>query len=175
MKAASSKPSVKGTPFDFTRPHTIGSRIDDVTAPDHAGKFHQLLIAQGYDHNWVLNKQTKATTGPDGLNLCARAFDPASGRLLTVWTDQPGVQFYSGNFLNGTLVSNIVIDTSGVATDTIDYVATDQSGLSATSTRTVIVSAPQAANDNQASSTPPAANDNTTPLAATGTTATSTP
>ena len=98
------EPSVKGTPFDFTRPHTIGSRIDDVTAPDHAGKFHQLLIAQGYDHNWVLNKQTTATTGPDGLNLCARAFDPSSGRLLTVWTDQPGVQFYSGNFLNGTLV-----------------------------------------------------------------------
>ena len=98
------EPSVKGTPFDFTRPHTIGSRIDDVTAPDHAGKFHQLLIAQGYDHNWVLNKQTKATTGPGGLNLCARAFDPSSGRLLTVWTDQPGVQFYSGNFLNGTLV-----------------------------------------------------------------------
>ena len=98
------EPSVKGTPFDFTRPHTIGSRIDDVTAPDHAGKFHQLLIAQGYDHNWVLNKQTKATTGPDGLNLCARAYDPSSGRLLTVWTDQPGVQFYSGNFLNGTLV-----------------------------------------------------------------------
>ena len=98
------EPSVKGTPFDFTRPHTIGSRIDDVTAPDHAGKFHQLLIAQGYDHNWVLNKQTQATTGPGGLNLCARAFDPSSGRLLTVWTDQPGVQFYSGNFLNGTLV-----------------------------------------------------------------------
>jgi aldose 1-epimerase len=98
------EPSVKGTPFDFTRPHTIGSRIDDVSAPDHAGKFHQLLIAQGYDHNWVLNKQTKATTGPDGLNLAAHAFDPSSGRLLTVWTDQPGVQFYSGNFLNGTLV-----------------------------------------------------------------------
>ena len=98
------EPSVKGTPFDFTRPHTIGSRIDDVSAPDHAGKFHQLLIAQGYDHNWVLNKQTRATTGPDGLNLAAHAFDPSSGRLLTVWTDQPGVQFYSGNFLNGTLV-----------------------------------------------------------------------
>ena len=98
------EPSVKGTPFDFTRPHTIGSRIDDVSAPDHAGQFHQLLIAQGYDHNWVLNKQTKATTGPDGLNLAAHAFDPSSGRLLTVWTDQPGVQFYSGNFLNGTLV-----------------------------------------------------------------------
>jgi aldose 1-epimerase len=52
----------------------------------------------------VLNQQTPATTGPDGLNLAARAWDPASGRELTVWTDQPGVQFYSGNFLNGTLV-----------------------------------------------------------------------
>ena len=95
---------VAGTPFDFTKPHTIGSRIDDVSAPDNGGGFHQLLIAQGYDHNWVLNKQTPATTGPLGLNLAARAFDPRSGRSLTVWTDQPGVQFYSGNFLNGTLV-----------------------------------------------------------------------
>ena len=94
---------VAGTPFDFTTPHTIGSRIDDVTAPDNGGG-KQLLISQGYDHNWVLNPQTPATTGPDGLNLAARAFDPRSGRSLTVWTDQPGVQFYSGNFLNGTLV-----------------------------------------------------------------------
>ena len=94
---------VAGTPFDFRAPHTIGSRIDDVTAPDNGGG-NQLLIAQGYDHNWVLNKQTPATTGPLGLNLAARAFDPHSGRSLTVWTDQPGVQFYSGNFLNGTLV-----------------------------------------------------------------------
>jgi aldose 1-epimerase len=94
---------VAGTPFDFRKPHTIGSRIDDVTAPDNGGG-NQLLIAQGYDHNWVLNKQTPATTGPLGLNLAARAFDPHSGRSLTVWTDQPGVQFYSGNFLNGTLV-----------------------------------------------------------------------
>jgi aldose 1-epimerase len=99
------EPSVKGTPFDFTSPHTIGSRIADVSAPDHApAADNQLLIAQGYDHNWVLNKQTKATTGPDGLNLAARALDPGSGRELTVWTDQPGVQFYSGNFLTGTLV-----------------------------------------------------------------------
>ncbi len=97
--------SVKGTPFDFRAPHTIGSRIDDVSAPDNApAAYNQLLLAQGYDHNWVLNKQTGATTGPDGLNLAARASDPASGRTLTVWTDQPGVQFYSGNFLNGTLV-----------------------------------------------------------------------
>ena len=95
---------VKGTPFDFTRPHTIGSRIDDVSANFNSPGFNQLLIAQGYDHNWVLNKQTAATTGPDGLNLAAHAWDRASGRELTVWTDQPGVQFYSGNFLTGTLV-----------------------------------------------------------------------
>ncbi len=84
---------VKGTPFDFTTPHTIGSRIRDNNP--------QLLISQGYDHNWVLNK-----SGPtmDGLRLASRAWDPASGRKLTVWTDQPGVQFYTGNFLNGTLV-----------------------------------------------------------------------
>jgi aldose 1-epimerase len=103
---------VAGTPFDFRAPHTIGSRIDDVSAPDNVpasfasatGGESQLLIAQGYDHNWILNPQSKATTGPDGLNLAARAFDPSSGRALTVWTDQPGVQFYSGNFLTGTLV-----------------------------------------------------------------------
>jgi aldose 1-epimerase len=96
--------SVAGTPFDFTTPHTIGSRIDDVSANTNSPGYNQLLIAQGYDHNWVLNSQTAATTGPDGLNLAARAWDPASGRELTVWTDQPGVQFYSGNFLTGTLV-----------------------------------------------------------------------
>ena len=84
---------VAGTPFDFTRPHTIGSRITDANK--------QLLIAQGYDHNWVLNK-----TGPrlGSLGLAARAWDRGTGIKLTVWTDQPGVQFYSGNFLNGTLV-----------------------------------------------------------------------
>jgi aldose 1-epimerase len=95
---------VKGTPFDFTRPHTIGSRIDDVSANFNSPGFNQLLIAQGYDHNWVLNPQTAKSTGPDGLNLAAHAWDPASGRELTVWTNQPGVQFYSGNFLTGTLV-----------------------------------------------------------------------
>jgi aldose 1-epimerase len=99
-----SEVSVAGTPFDFRTPHTIGSRIDDVSAPDNApAQYNQLLIAQGYDHNWVLNKQAPATTGPDSLNLAARAWDLASGRELTVWTDQPGVQFYSGNFLTGTL------------------------------------------------------------------------
>jgi aldose 1-epimerase len=103
--------SVKGTPFDFTTPRTIGSRIDDVSAPDNVpaayhsatGGESQLTIAEGYDHNWILNARTRTTTGPAGLNLAARAWDPASGRELTVWTDQPGVQFYSGNFLTGAL------------------------------------------------------------------------
>jgi aldose 1-epimerase len=97
--------SVFGTPFDFTTPQTIGGRIDDVSAPDHApAAYDQLLLAQGYDHNWVLNAQTPATTGPDGLNLAAHAWDPSSGRELSVWTDQPGVQVYTSNFLTGTLV-----------------------------------------------------------------------
>jgi aldose 1-epimerase len=103
--------SVFGTPFDFTSPRQVGSRIDDVSAPDNVpASFDaltkgesQLAIAQGYDHNWLLNQQAKSTTGPDGLNLAAHAWDPASGRELTVWTDQPGVQFYSANFLTGTL------------------------------------------------------------------------
>ena len=84
---------VKGTPFDFRTPHTIGSRIRNNNT--------QLLISQGYDHNWVLNK-----SGPtmNGLRLASHAWDTRSGRELTVWTDQPGVQFYTGNFLNGTLV-----------------------------------------------------------------------
>jgi galactose mutarotase-like enzyme len=78
----SSRAHAARTPFDFRAPHTIGSRINE--------KNKQLLIAQGYDHNWVLNK-----TGPtmDGLHLAAHAWDNATGRELTVWTDQPGVQF----------------------------------------------------------------------------------
>jgi aldose 1-epimerase len=95
--------SVFGTPFNFTSPFAMGARIQDVSANFNSPGFNQLLIAQGYDHNWVLNPQTAATTGPLGLNLAARAFDPGSGRQLTVWTDQPGVQFYTSNFLNGTL------------------------------------------------------------------------
>ena len=94
---------VAGTPFDFTRFRTIASGIEDCTQPSSQA-CQQLLIAQGYAHNWVLNAKTAATTGPGGLNLAARALDPASGRELSVWTDQPGVQFYTSNFLNGTLV-----------------------------------------------------------------------
>jgi aldose 1-epimerase len=95
--------SVFGTPFDFTHFFAMGARIQDVSANTNSPGFNQLVIAQGYDHNWVLNAQTAATTGPLGLNLAARALDPSSGRELTVWTDQPGVQFYTSNFLTGTL------------------------------------------------------------------------
>ena len=94
-------PSVFGTPFDFTRFFQMGARIQDVSAPDHSPGFNQLLEAQGYDHNWVLNP---GHNGPLGLDLAAKALDPSSGRELTVWTDQPGVQFYTSNFLTGTLV-----------------------------------------------------------------------
>ena len=82
---------VAGTPEDFTRPAAMGARI----AEDDP----QLLIGQGYDLNWVLDH-----SGSAGPRLAARATDPHSGRTLTVWTTQPGIQFYSGNFLTGTLV-----------------------------------------------------------------------
>jgi len=96
--------SVFGTPMNFTSPFAMGARIQDVSANFNSPGFNQLLEAQGYDHNWVLNPRIPATTGPLGLNLCATAYDPGSGRKLTVWTDQPGVQFYTSNFLTGTLV-----------------------------------------------------------------------
>ena len=95
------EPTVFGTPFNFTRPFPMGARIQDVSANFNSPGYNQLLIAQGYDHNWVLNP---GHYGPLGLDLAARAYDPGSGRQLTVWTDQPGVQFYTSNFLNGTLV-----------------------------------------------------------------------
>jgi aldose 1-epimerase len=90
--------------FDFTRFKPIFPSIADCTAGPSSLGCSQLLIAQGFDHNWVLNPQTRSTTGPGGLNLAARALDPRSGRGLAVWTDQPGVQFYTSNFLNGKLV-----------------------------------------------------------------------
>jgi len=80
--------SVKGTPFDFTTPKKIGKNINE--------KNQQLKYAKGYDDNWILNKSK-----PYKLSLAARAYDPASGRELEVYTTQPGVQFYSGNFLDG--------------------------------------------------------------------------
>jgi aldose 1-epimerase len=84
-------PSVAGTPFDFTSFHAIGERIR-LGDP-------QLKIGRGYDHNWVLNAPKRAGK----LNLAAILADPSSGRRLTILTKEPGIQFYSGNFLDGTL------------------------------------------------------------------------
>lgn len=81
--------AVGGTPFDFRRPTLIGARIGE---PDQ-----QITFARGYDHNWVLNRSG------NGLTLAARAEEPVSGRVLEVLTTQPGVQFYTGNFLDGTI------------------------------------------------------------------------
>jgi aldose 1-epimerase len=82
---------VAGTPMDFTRSTRIGKRIRD--------SFEQLVIGRGYDHNWVLDRRDDS-----GLELAARLKDPKSGRVLEVLTEEPGIQFYSGNFLDGTLV-----------------------------------------------------------------------
>ena len=78
---------VAGTPFDFRTPHTVGERIN---APDE-----QLKLGGGYDHNWVLNRTT-------GLEFAARVTDPKSGRMVECFTTEPGLQFYTSNFLDGT-------------------------------------------------------------------------
>jgi aldose 1-epimerase len=74
---------VKGSPMDFTKPKTIGSRIDKVEG--------------GYDHNYVL----KSSGG--SLAMCARVYEPSSGRVMEVYTTEPGVQLYTGNFLDGSI------------------------------------------------------------------------
>lgn len=82
---------VAGTAFDFRKPKAIGTDIDK--------KEQELLYAGGYDHNFCLNHK------PFGApSLCAAVYDPVSGRKMEVLTDMPGVQFYTGNFLNGTAV-----------------------------------------------------------------------
>ncbi|HTU32806.1 MAG TPA: aldose epimerase family protein [Candidatus Acidoferrum sp.] len=83
---------VVGTPFDFRKLTVIGSRINDDN--------QQLKYAGGYDFNWVLNKREKPAPA---LGEAAEVYDPTSGRVLTVWTTQPGIQFYTGNFLDGTI------------------------------------------------------------------------
>ncbi len=81
---------VTGTPFDFTTPHAIGERID---ANDE-----QIRRGRGYDHNFVIDGSAGT------LRLAAKVYAPRSGRLMEVLTKEPGVQFYSGNFLDGTVV-----------------------------------------------------------------------
>ena len=80
--------SVKGTPFDFTKMTAIGARIDQDD--------QQLKLRRGYDHNFVLNGDTMRA-----LFLAAQAYDPHSGRVLEVLTTEPGIQLYTGNFLDG--------------------------------------------------------------------------
>ena len=85
---------VADTPFDFRRPIRIGARIRD-NSP-------QLLLARGYDHNWILD--APPARARDALHRAARLVDPRSGRVLEIETSEPGVQFYSGNFLDGRLL-----------------------------------------------------------------------
>ncbi|MEO7910039.1 MAG: aldose epimerase family protein [Roseiflexaceae bacterium] len=80
---------VEGTPFDFRKPTAIGARIDN----DHP----QLKAGKGYDHNWVLSRKGS------GLQPAASVVEPTTGRTLDIATTEPGIQFYAGNFLDGTL------------------------------------------------------------------------
>ncbi len=82
---------VEGTPFDFRRPKVIG--------PGQRSTHPQIVIGRGYDHNWVINRPTPDDGRPV---LAARVYDPFSGRMLEVLTNAPGLQFYGGNFLDGT-------------------------------------------------------------------------
>lgn len=81
--------NVEATPFDFRQPTAIGTRIKQ--------PHPQLKYGQGYDHNWILNRRG------EGLQMAAIALDPVSGRTLEITTTEPGIQFYAGNFLDGTL------------------------------------------------------------------------
>ena len=82
---------VEGTPFDFRVPKRVGDDINE--------DYTQLTFGNGYDHCWVLNNQN------EGMRFVASAYDTLSGRSLEIFSDQPGIQFYSGNFLDGTLKS----------------------------------------------------------------------
>jgi len=82
--------SVKDTPFDFLTSQIIGSRIEEEN--------EQLKFGSGYDHNWIINNY-------DGsLQTAAKLYDPESGRSMEVLTTEPGIQFYSGNFLDGSTI-----------------------------------------------------------------------
>jgi aldose 1-epimerase len=80
--------SVKNTPFDFETPTPIGQRVNDAN--------EQLKFGVGYDHNFVLNRKS-----PNEMELAARATGDKSGIVMTVFTQEPGLQFYGGNFMKG--------------------------------------------------------------------------
>ena len=102
---------VAGTPFDFTEAKAIGQDIRD-------GENEQIVIGRGYDHNFVLDRDDPED---DSLILAARLTDPESGRRLEISTTEPGIQFYSGNFLDGTMVGpsgNVYRQGDGLALET---------------------------------------------------------
>ncbi|HEX3976903.1 MAG TPA: aldose epimerase family protein [Solirubrobacteraceae bacterium] len=109
--------NVKGTAYDFRNLHPIGQMIRDTTLPDGGGQaFPQLVIAHGYDNNWVLNGS--------GYRQVSTALDPKTGIVLRTFTDQPGVQFYSGNFLVGDLQGtsgHVYRQTDGFTLETQHY------------------------------------------------------
>lgn len=82
--------SVAGTVFDFRKPTAVGLRVRDASD-------QQIVWGRGYDHNWVIGREVTKTQ-----HLMAKVYDPASGRGFELWSNQPGLQFYSGNFLDGT-------------------------------------------------------------------------
>ena len=81
------KEKVEGTPMDFRTPHEVGERIND--------DFEQLFFGKGYDHTYILNKED------DELSFCARCLSPKTGIIMDVYTTQPGVQLYTGNWMTG--------------------------------------------------------------------------
>lgn len=109
---------VGGTAYDFRSMHPIGEDIRNTNLPDGtSGPFKQLQIAHGYDNNWVLN-------GYPGYRLVAVAQDPKNGVTLWTYTDQPGVQMYSGNFLVGDLIGtsgNVYRQGDGFTLETQHY------------------------------------------------------
>lgn len=84
--------AVEGTPFDFRMPKAIG--------PGQRSNHPQIVMGRGYDHNWVLSRPSPDDTS---MMVAARLYEPGSGRVLEVWTTEPGIQFYAGNFLDGSL------------------------------------------------------------------------
>lgn len=105
--------AVAGTPFDFRGPKAIG--------PGCRSAHPQIVLAQGYDHNFVLNRDGRAE---GELCFAARVYEPRQGRMMEVWTTEPGLQFYTGNYLNGSLTGSsgrLYRQSDGLALETQHY------------------------------------------------------
>lgn len=102
---------VEGTPFDFRTAKAIG--------PGQRSTHEQIVLGRGYDHNFVLNREDDTS-----MVLAAEVYEPESGRILEVWTTEPGIQFYAGNFLDGTLIGtsgHLYRQSDGFALETQHY------------------------------------------------------